>query len=487
MAERISGHGTLARALVGVTASLALLVGLVTAGLTVRWVQLRGIGTEDTFHPVGPSGSPTPDPTGPCADQACNYLLLGSDSRAGLSPEQQEQFGTDESLGGANRADTIMLVHTDPRLQKAIVLSFPRDLWVEIPGRGHDRINTAFDGGLRHGGAQVTAQTVSNLTGLEIHHYLYVDLEGFRRTVNTLGGVDMCIPAYNVNTPGWLTATAPNGEPTQVYYGETGRIADPNSGLNIEPGCQRLGGDQALAYVRARHLPCDHIPDFARIGRQQQFLRAIVNQMLQPSVVVRAPALVEPVLGNLRRDADLLPSDLVYLVGQLRGLSTGAVEFRTVPGVAAQEGTMAVLRMDPSANEIFRAIEEGRPIGNVGTQLVNTPPSEANTRVGVVDANSEGTAFAVEGVLADAGFDVSPGILPASEAPLDPAGPAIVFRPGAAANAQVVAAYFPDLPLVASTDLRGAQVALVIPSSYTLVRPGEGGGGGGSSDCPSVT
>ena len=97
-----------------------------------------------------------------------------------------------------------MLVHTDPRLQKAIVLSFPRDLWVAIPGRGHDRINTAFEGGLRHGGPQLVAQTVANLTGLQIDHYLYVDLEGFRRTVNTLGGVDMCIPAYNVNTPGDL-------------------------------------------------------------------------------------------------------------------------------------------------------------------------------------------------------------------------------------------------------------------------------------------
>jgi anionic cell wall polymer biosynthesis LytR-Cps2A-Psr (LCP) family protein len=483
MAERISGHGTLARAFVGVTASLALLVGLVTAGITVRWVQLRGIGTEEGFGPVGPSGSPAP--YGRCADEVCNYLLLGSDSRAGLSPEQQERFGTDESLGGATRADTIMLVHTDPRLEKAIVLSFPRDLWVAIPGRGHDRINTAFEGGLRHGGAQVTAQTVANLTGLKIHHYLYVDLEGFRRTVDTLGGVDMCIPAYNVNTPGWLTATAPNGEPTQVYYGQPGHIADPNSGLNIEPGCQRLGGDQALAYVRARHLPCDHIPDFARIGRQQQFLRAVVNQMLQPSVVVKAPTLVEPVLRNLRRDADLLPSDLVYLVGRLRGLSTGAVEFRTVPGVAATIEEKAVLRMDPSADEIFRAIEEGRPIGNVGTTLVNTPPSEANTRVAVVDANSGATAPSVEGVLNDAGFDVSPGIWQASEAPIDVDGPAIVFRPEASANAQVVAAYFPDLPVIPSADLRGAQVAIVIPSSYTLVRPGQGGGASGASKCPS--
>ena len=481
MAERMSGHGTLARALVGVTASLALLVGLVTAGLTVRWVQLRDDGT-GPFVITAPPGSQVP--TSACAGQACNYLLLGSDSRAGLSPEQQAQFGTDESIGGANRADTIMLVHTDPRLQKAIVLSFPRDLWVAIPGRGHDRINTAFEGGLRHGGPQLVAQTVTNLTGLQIDHYLYVDLEGFRRIVNTLGGVDMCIPPYNVNTPGDLTGTAPNGDPILVHYGEVGHIADPDSGLNIKPGCQRLGGDQALAYVRARHLPCDHIPDFARIGRQQQFLRAVVNQMLQPAMVVKAPAFVEPVLRNLRRDAKLLPSDLVYLVGQLRGLSTGAVEFRTVPGFAAQEGTKAVLQMDPSANEIFRAIKAGRPIGNIGTTLVNTPPSEANTKVAVVDANSGGTASKVEGVLTDAGFDVSPGIWPSSESPVRGSGPAIVFRPEASANAQVVAAYFPDLQLVASADLRGAQVAIVIPSSYALVRPGQGGG---SSGCPSTS
>jgi anionic cell wall polymer biosynthesis LytR-Cps2A-Psr (LCP) family protein len=480
MGERISGHGTLARALVGVTASLALLVGLVTAGLTVRWVQLRSVNVDHDFHETGASGASK----GPCADQACNYLLLGSDSRAGLPPQQQTQFGTDKSLGGVNRADTIMLVHTDPRLQKAIVLSFPRDLWVSIPGRGHDRINTAFEGGLRHGGPQLVAQTVTDLTGLQIDHYLYVDLEGFRQTVNTLGGVDMCIPAYNVNTPGDLTGTAPNGDPILVHYNEIGHIADPNSGLNIKPGCQRLNGDQALAYVRTRHLPCDHIPDFARIGRQQQFIRAVVNQMLQPGMVVKAPSLVEPVLGNLRRDAKLLPSDLVYLVGQLRGLSTGAVEFRTVPGFAAQEGTKAVLRMDPSAKEIFRAIKSGRPIGKVGTVLVNTPPSEANTKVAVVDADSRGTASEVEAVLNDAGFDVSPGIWPASQAPANVTTPAIVFRPDAGANAEVVAAYFPGLPLVASKDVRRAQVAVVIPSSYDLVRPGQGGG---SSGCPATS
>lgn len=482
MAKDGPRRGSLERTLVGVTATVALLTGLATAGLTVRWVQLRSVGTDPIFDPVAPSGNEVP--TDPCAGQACNYLLLGSDSRAGLPTEQEERFGTDESLGGESRADTIMLVHTDPHLEKAIVLSFPRDLWVGIPGRGHDRINTAFEGGLAGGGAQRMAQTVANLTGLEIHHYLYVDLEGFRQTVETLGGVRMCIPAYNVNTPGFLPAIGADGEPIQVYVDEVGHIVDPNSGLDIEPGCQVLGGNQALAYVRVRHLPCDHIPDFARIGRQQQFLRAVINRMLEPGMLIKAPGFVGPVVENLRRDAGLHPSDLVHLVGQLRGLSTGAVEFRTVPGVAAQIGTKAVLRMDPSARQIFRAIRQGRPIGSVGTQLVNTPPSEANTRVAVVDSSSGGTASQVASLLADAGFDVSPGIWPVSQLPIDVEGPAIVHRPGADANAQVVAAYFPSLPLVASTELRGAQVALVIPSDYTLAEPGQGGGGG-SKGCPS--
>ena len=76
----------------------------------------------------------------------CNYLLLGSDSRPGLSQEEQTEFGTDQQIGGENRADTIMLVHTDPKLEKAIIVSFPRDLYVDIPGHGEDKINAAFEG-----------------------------------------------------------------------------------------------------------------------------------------------------------------------------------------------------------------------------------------------------------------------------------------------------------------------------------------------------
>jgi anionic cell wall polymer biosynthesis LytR-Cps2A-Psr (LCP) family protein len=484
MAERISATRKLVRVLVGVTASVALLVGVAVGVATIQLVRFRNVGTLPGEIGTGPQGAPVD--RGECVTRACNYLLLGSDSRAGLTPEEQARFGTDASIGGTHRADTVMLVHTDPRLQKAIVVSFPRDLWVTIPGRGRDRINTAFEGGLAGGGPHRMAQTVANLTRLQIDHFLYVDLAGFQHIVDTLGGVRMCVPGYQVNTPGWLPATLPDGEPTQIYYDEVGHIADANAGLLIEPGCQRLDGDQALAYVRARHLPCDTIPDFARIGRQQQFLRAVINQLLQPEMVVRAPSLVRPVLSALRRDRELRTSDLVYLVGQLRGLSTGAVDFRTVPGTAATIDSKSVLRLDSSAHEIFDAIRQGRPLGRAGTQLVNTPPSEANITVAVVDGATGDAAAQVEAVLTDAGFDVGPGIWTPQQASLDVTRAAIVHRASASDRAQVVAAYFPDLPVIESSALRGAHVAVVLDTSYRFVPPSGGSPTAESDPCPGV-
>jgi anionic cell wall polymer biosynthesis LytR-Cps2A-Psr (LCP) family protein len=470
----------LARAAIGVSSSLSLLIGAIAAFGTVRWIQLRGIGTGESLVGVSDGGEGTA--AGPCTRRPCNYLLLGSDSRSGLPAKI---YGTDADIGGDTRADTIMLVHLDPVSERAVVLSFPRDLWVRIPHHGFDRINTAFEGGIRGGGPQLMAETVANLTHLSIEHYLFVDLQGFRDVVDTIGGVDMCIPAYNVNTPGWVPATKPGGIQTEIYVDEVGHIVDPNAGLDVVPGCQRLEGAQALAYVRARHLPCDHIPDFARIGRQQQFLRALINQMLRPSKVVQAPALVPDVLAHLRRDRDFLPSDLVYLVGQLRGLGTGAVEFRAVPGVSAWQGDKSVVEMDPSAERLFSALRQGRPIGTTGSQLVDTPPSEANTVVAVIDADSGGKVDGVERILSDAGFDVTPGVRPKTERPAKVRGPAIVFGTGAEAEAQVVAAYFPNLPVVGPRDLGATDVAIVVTSAYEPVEPGTGGAPSGST-CPAA-
>jgi LCP family protein required for cell wall assembly len=455
----------LVRVSVAVAAVLSLVIGLGTAFGAVRWVQIRDLNTDESFRAAVPSGASAP--TGKCADDPCNYLLLGSDSRANLSAQEQQQFGTNKDIGGATRADTIMLVHTDPSLEKAIILSFPRDLWVDIPGKGMDRINAAFEGGVEGGGPQLMAQTIANLTGLTIDHYLYVDLAGFQHIVDTLGEVTLCIPQYNADPA-------------------TGRIQDPLTGLDIAPGCQRLDGFQALAYVRTRHLRCDFTSDFDRIGRQQQFLRAVINQMLRPQEIAKAPTLVEPVLANMRRDRGLLPGDLVYLVGQLRGLTTGAAEFRAVPGTFGVEDGKSIVHMDPSAREIFAAIRERKPISDVGTTLVDTPPSEANITIAVIDDGSQGTAGRVEQTLGDAGFDVTPGILDASHAPPGVSAPiAIVYRHGFDAEAQVVSKYFPGAKVVESSDLTGARVAIVVHGSYV---PPTGGSTepptGSTAECP---
>jgi LCP family protein required for cell wall assembly len=432
-------HGRATRLLVGVSATIALMIAAGSAYGFAAYEQARGEGTIGGFEARGSTAQAQPDVGGPCVRNVCNYLLLGSDSRSNLTPEQQEQFGSDEVIGGENRSDTIMIVHSDPKRQKVVIVSFPRDLWVEIPGHGFGKINGAFEGGIEGGGPLLVAKTLHKLTGLRINHFLYVDLGGFQGVVDALGGVEMCIP-------------------TDLY--------DINAGLDLKAGCQTLDGSQALAYVRTRHLPCDTVPDFARISRQQQFLRALINRLLQPSELIRVPALIHPILRNMTRDEDLSPADLVYLVGQLRGITTGAADFRAVSGTGETIDGLSVIRMDPAAEELFSALRDGGPLPPVGTDLAGTPPSEATIRVPVVEHGQATAATEVERVLSEGGFDVSPGIVSYAAFGADVGGSAIAYTPAGEVEAQVVARYFPDLRLVPVADLGGASVAVFVTPSY---------------------
>ncbi|MFM7718125.1 MAG: LCP family protein [Actinomycetota bacterium] len=336
------------------------------------------------------------DITGTCAAESCTYLLLGSDSREGLSAEQIERFGDDAAIGGENRSDTIILVRTEPDAQRATFLSFPRDLWVDIPGVGEDRINAAFEQGILGGGAQLVARTITALTGIPIDHVLYVSLAGFEGVVDAIGGVDLCLP-----------------EP----------MTDPLTALDLPAGCQRLDGDQALAYVRTRHQPCDRIPDFARIARQQQFLRAVIARMLAPDEVLQLPSLLPDVLGNLVVDEALNPAELAYLADRLRGAGAGNADFRVVPTYPAWEGEKSVLKpIEPDATNLYRKLRRGRPLGDLGKLSLDTPPSPAVVAVSVhaLDATTAGdgptTAFEL---LVRSGFAVGPEILGAFPVALD--------------------------------------------------------------------
>ena len=332
--------------------------------------------------PVGPSGGPSFDITGTCAETSCTYLLLGSDTREGLTPEEQQQFGTDQAIGGENRSDTIILVRTEPDTRRAVFLSFPRDLWVDIPGHGADKINAAFEGGLEGGGPQLVAATVTQLTGIPIDHVLYVGFAGFQSVVDAIGGVRLCLPEA---------------------------MTDPLTALDLPAGCQTLDGAQALAYVRTRHQPCDRIPDFARIARQQQFLRAVIAKALTPAEVASLPTLIPDILGNLVVDAGLNPAELAYLAGRLQGIGSGNADFRVVPTYPAWEGTKSVVKaVEPDATRLYRRLLAGEDLGDLGKLLLQTAPSPAVIRVQVFPSSFEekdGPTVASD-VLVESGFDV---------------------------------------------------------------------------------
>jgi LCP family protein required for cell wall assembly len=187
-----------------------------------------------------------------------NYLLVGSDSRAGADPDSPDAggIGTEADVSGS-RSDTIMVLRRDKASGVASLLSIPRDLWVDIPGRGHSRINSAYNDG-----AAVLVQTVQQSLGLPIHHYMEVDFFGFKDIVDALGGVEICFEF-----------------PAQ----------DTNTGLYVaQPGCTVLDGVQALAYARSRHYEeyrddewhLDGTADLGRTKRQQLFVETALNTAL---------------------------------------------------------------------------------------------------------------------------------------------------------------------------------------------------------------
>ena len=187
----------------------------------------------------------------PAAGRGTNWLLVGSDSRQGLSPEQQRDLATGGDIG-SSRTDTILLVHV-PGFGSSIpttVVSIPRDSYVPIPGQANDKINAAFAAG----GATLLTQTVEQATGLRLDHYAEVGFNGFAVLVDALGGITACL-------------TAP--------------IDDPLAGVDLPAGCQELDGRSALGYVRSRATPR---ADLDRMVNQRQFMSALLQRAASPTV-----------------------------------------------------------------------------------------------------------------------------------------------------------------------------------------------------------
>jgi LCP family protein required for cell wall assembly len=368
-----------------------------------------------------------------------NVLVLGSDSRTGLTPEEQVAFGTTDDIGG-ERSDTIILMHVDPRREKAVVIHFPRDLRVEIPDHGTQKINAAYT----LGGPNLAVRTVREFTGLPIHNYIEVNLAAFQDLIDAVGGVRIC-----VDRP----------------------MFDELAGLELPKGCHMLDGPEALAFARARHIEGDLVPDFSRIARQQQLMRALMNRVLSVGSLLSSDVIGQAV-QQVKTDERLSGADLIVLGSKLRELSeedpSGArtLDFRVVPGVPQTLDEVSYVVPDSDQTErLFRALRNGTSLGNLGVSLASTLPSPGVIRAKVLADGSSSDAGEAEALLRRAGFIVLQG----GSAPAGNEESEIMFKPGAGDRAEVLGGYFPALPRseASASILGNAEVVLVVGDDFS--------------------
>jgi LCP family protein required for cell wall assembly len=231
----------------------------------------------------------------PEAPQAMDLLVLGSDKRS---------TGT-ETYG---RSDTLMLVHVDPTNGFMSVLSLARDLRVEVPGQGFQKINAAY----AFGGAALAIETVQNLTGVDVDHYLEIDFTAFKDVTDSIGGVYVDVDR-------------------RYYYDGL-----DYENIKLAPGYQLLSGDAALDYVRFRH---DRNIDFGRVERQQRFLRAVREQAMGWDLPFKLPGLVKTLFKNVSTEMSAIEViKLAYWVANLRGSQIKQVaiggDIQTIGGVS---------------------------------------------------------------------------------------------------------------------------------------------------------
>ncbi|MHB1960849.1 MAG: LCP family protein [Acidimicrobiales bacterium] len=296
------------------------------------------------------------------AGQPFNMLVLGSDSRVGLTPAEAAQAGTPTQVGG-QRSDVVMVWHVVPSTHQITILSIPRDTMMSMVGAQasqfgqFNRINASFNGG-----PNALVQTIEDNLGVPINHVLEVGFGGFEGAVNALGGV-------------WMDFPYPS--------------KDAWSGLNIaRPGCQLLDGAQALAVARSRHFyylqngvwQYDGTSDFGRIHRQDAFLKALIDAAKSKL----NPLALNAFLGSLHQgitiDDRFSLGDMVGLAANFRSFSPGALDTQTLPTVPETLSSYGdVLFVDqPAAQQMLVSIFGGqlqRPTQPPpDTNLVSTPP-----------------------------------------------------------------------------------------------------------------
>jgi LCP family protein required for cell wall assembly len=302
---------------------IAILLVLLVVGAIVLWFYL-----DSSLNRVNALS----DYSGrPAQGTGTNWLIVGDDSRQGLTDAQAAQLHT----GGAadvsgGRTDTIIVLHLPDNSTKPTMVSLLRDSYVSIPGHGKNKINAAFS----FGGPTLLVQTVEQATGMRIDHYAEIGLGGFASVVDDVGGVDMCLD-----------------QPDNDSY----------AGINLPAGCQTLDGANALGYVRSRHAFATS--DFARTDHQRQFLGALADKMSSPGVLLN-PFDFFPMISDLPGAITVDNGDhlqnLMGLAWAMRSISSGGVVSTAVP-VSGSTGSS--LLWDPTkSKDLFQDLNTDQAV-----------------------------------------------------------------------------------------------------------------------------
>lgn len=260
-----------------------------------------------------------------------NWLVVGSDSRDGLSSEQRKKLHTGRAAG--KRTDSMMLLHIGDH--GTTLVSLPRDSYVPIPGHDPNKLNAAY----AFGGPKLLVRTVEQATKIHIDHYAEIGFGGFVGMVDAVGGVDMCIPQ---------------------------RIQDTAAGIDLKAGCQTLNGPEALGFVRTRHAFASQ--DLQRVQNQRKFLAALTHKAMSPGTLLN-PFHIVPFVLRSTDDFSVDQDDHLYnLAGfawAMRGLTSGDGLTTTVPlgGNGYSPSVGAYITWSPTGSaQLFRALREDQPV-----------------------------------------------------------------------------------------------------------------------------
>ncbi|ONI82405.1 hypothetical protein ALI22I_40630 [Saccharothrix sp. ALI-22-I] len=365
-----------------------------------------------------------------------NFLIVGSDTRAGAKPE--DGVGDEESAGGGARSDVLMLAHIPADRKRMVVVSVPRDLLINRPacekwdsttgqytGEQLDpEENVKANEPYALGGPQCVSKFMTELTGLDINHFISVDFNGFKGMVDAIGTVEVCVKQPM------------NDEELGLIFDKAGKF--------------EVNGTKALDYVRARKVDGELFGDYDRVTRQQKFLSSLLRKALSSEILLN-PGKLNAFLNAFAASTvgqNIGVNDMLTLAQSLQSLEAGRVSFVTIPKETAEGPTKSnddnlELLKEEDAKKLFQAIIDGTPLPNETPDTTAPDPNQTQTTTTPPPGPKPGKIIDHQGLKiqvlnGDEDFDGAAGF--ASEA-LEELGYTVVFSGDAPPTDKTVVKY----------------------------------------------